>query len=72
MSAFESITYDEVIDSKLAFVGTPEGFLERIAEVKKQFDFGEISLMADFAGLKPWQVNRTIELFADRCMPELS
>lgn len=72
LSAFDTITYDEVIDSKLAFVGTPDGFLERIEEIKKMFDFNELSLMADFAGLKPWQVNRTIELFADHCMPELS
>ena len=72
LGAFETITYDEVVDSKLAFVGTPERFLERIEEIKKMFDFNEVSLMADFAGLKPWQVNRTIELFADHCMPELS
>ncbi len=72
LEAFTTITYDEVIEQKLAYVGTPEGFLERIEEVRKLFDFSELSLMADFAGLKPWQTNRTIELFAERCMPELS
>lgn len=71
LAAFGSITYEEIIEQKMAFVGTPEGFLEHLEGVKKLFPFNEVAIMADFAALKFWQVNRTLELYATGCMPEL-
>ena len=72
LNAFANITYEEIIQQKMAFAGTPEGFLEHLEDIGKLFPYNEVSLMVDFAALESWRTLRSLELFASRCIPELS
>jgi alkanesulfonate monooxygenase SsuD/methylene tetrahydromethanopterin reductase-like flavin-dependent oxidoreductase (luciferase family) len=70
--ALESLTklsYQEVVEKEIAFVGTPEQVVEQVRSLREQVPLAELAIVANFGGLEHWKVIKTQELFARHVMP---
>lgn len=73
LNQMKAYTYEHILEHDIAFVGTPAQFLDWLTHFRRSYyDCNEIALMADFGSIEPWQVARTLTLFARDCMPALA
>jgi hypothetical protein len=67
---FRTMTYEQVLDSGLAFVGTPAEVIAHINAVDQQIGgLHEFVIMSNLGGMEHWRAIRTQELFAKHVMP---
>lgn len=72
LNQMKEYTFESVLESDIAFAGTPKRFIDWIGRFRdKYYDFQELAIMADFGGQAEWQVSRTLQLFARDVMPAL-
>ena len=70
--ALESLTrlsYDEIVDQEIAFIGTPEKVVRQIENLQAKGGIGELAIVSNFGGLEHWKSIKTQQLFAQRVMP---
>ncbi len=65
------MTYEELIDKGIVFVGTPDTVGQQLLELYNDFAFDELIIISHFGNIKKSQALRTQELFADHIMPLL-
>ena len=70
MTAISALTPQTMIDSHLAYVGTPEEVLEQVQWHRDFFGEVEPSMQINFGGIRDTEAFRTLELFASRVMPK--
>lgn len=69
---FRTMTYDQILENGLAFVGTPVEVIERIKAVDQQIGgLDEFVIMSNLGGIEHWRAIRTQELFATQVIPAL-
>jgi alkanesulfonate monooxygenase SsuD/methylene tetrahydromethanopterin reductase-like flavin-dependent oxidoreductase (luciferase family) len=67
---FRTMTYDQVLDAGLAFVGTPAEVIAHIRAVDQQIGgLQEFVIMSQLGGMEHWRAIRTQELFATQVIP---
>jgi alkanesulfonate monooxygenase SsuD/methylene tetrahydromethanopterin reductase-like flavin-dependent oxidoreductase (luciferase family) len=67
---FRTMTYDQVLDAGLAFVGTPAEVIAHIHAVDQQIGgLQEFVIMSNLGGMEHWRAIRTQELFATQVIP---
>jgi alkanesulfonate monooxygenase SsuD/methylene tetrahydromethanopterin reductase-like flavin-dependent oxidoreductase (luciferase family) len=67
---FRIITYDQVLEEGLAFVGTPAEVIAHINAVDQQIGgLDEFVIMSNLGGIEHWRAIRTQELFAQQVIP---
>jgi alkanesulfonate monooxygenase SsuD/methylene tetrahydromethanopterin reductase-like flavin-dependent oxidoreductase (luciferase family) len=67
---FCRITYDQCIEEKLCFLGTPEQVIAQIRRLDQQIGgLNEMVIISNFGGIEPWKAIKTRELFAKYVMP---
>ena len=67
---FRTMTYEQVLDNGLAFVGTPTEIIEQINAVDQQIGgLNEFVIMSNLGGIEHWRAIRTQELFAKHVIP---
>jgi hypothetical protein len=67
---FRTLTYDQVLEEGLAFVGTPAEVMAHIKAVDQQIGgLNEFVIMSNLGGIEHWRAIRTQELFAKLVMP---
>ena len=70
--ALESLTklsYDDILEKEIGFVGTPEQVIAQIRRLREQAPVTELAIVSNFGGLEHWKVIKTQELFARHVMP---
>jgi alkanesulfonate monooxygenase SsuD/methylene tetrahydromethanopterin reductase-like flavin-dependent oxidoreductase (luciferase family) len=70
--ALESLTrlsYDEIVDQEIAFIGPPEKIIRQIENVQAKGGIGELAIVANFGGLDYWKSIKTQHLFAKHVIP---
>jgi alkanesulfonate monooxygenase SsuD/methylene tetrahydromethanopterin reductase-like flavin-dependent oxidoreductase (luciferase family) len=63
------LTYQEIVDQEIGFIGTPAQVVAQIRCLREQAPITELAVVANFGGLENWKVLKTQELFARQVMP---
>ena len=69
LESLTRLTYEEIVEQEIAFIGTPEKVIGQIRAVEQKGGIGELAIVANFGGLDHWKSIKTQELFARRVMP---
>lgn len=69
LESLTKLTYEQIIEQEIAFIGTPEKVIRQIREVEKKGGIGELAIVANFGGMEHWKSIKTQQLFADKVMP---
>ncbi|MGH9603908.1 MAG: LLM class flavin-dependent oxidoreductase, partial [Terriglobales bacterium] len=69
LESLTKLTYEQIVDQEIAFIGPPEKVIEQIRAVQKKGGIGELAIVSNFGGLEPWKTIKTQQLFADKVMP---
>jgi alkanesulfonate monooxygenase SsuD/methylene tetrahydromethanopterin reductase-like flavin-dependent oxidoreductase (luciferase family) len=70
--ALESLTrlsYDEIVEQEIAFIGTPEKVIRQVGELQEKGGIGELAIVSNFGGLEHWKSIKTQHMFAKHVMP---
>ncbi len=69
--ALRDLSYQELLDAGIVFVGTPEHVTGQLIDLYGEFNFQELIIMSHYGGIDRHQAMRTQELFAQHVMPVL-
>jgi alkanesulfonate monooxygenase SsuD/methylene tetrahydromethanopterin reductase-like flavin-dependent oxidoreductase (luciferase family) len=67
----EKLTFEQLVDYGIVFVGTPEKVGDQLLELWDEFRFEELLVISHFGGTTRWQAMKTQSLFARDIMPRL-
>lgn len=67
---FSELTMDDLINDGYALVGSPETVIERLAYYTDRLHAGIMVSGAHWGNMPRWKVQKNMELFASRVMPE--
>jgi alkanesulfonate monooxygenase SsuD/methylene tetrahydromethanopterin reductase-like flavin-dependent oxidoreductase (luciferase family) len=65
------LSYEELIEQGIVFVGTPEKVGRQLLELWDEFRLQELLIISHYGGTRRWQSLKTQELFARDIMPML-
>jgi alkanesulfonate monooxygenase SsuD/methylene tetrahydromethanopterin reductase-like flavin-dependent oxidoreductase (luciferase family) len=63
------LSYADVVEQEIAFVGTPERVIGQIRRLREQVPLAELAIVSNFGGLEHEKVIQTQELFARHVLP---
>jgi alkanesulfonate monooxygenase SsuD/methylene tetrahydromethanopterin reductase-like flavin-dependent oxidoreductase (luciferase family) len=69
LEALTRLSYQDIVEQEIAFVGTPERVIGQIRRLREQVPLAELAIVANFGGLERWKVIKTQELFARHVLP---
>jgi alkanesulfonate monooxygenase SsuD/methylene tetrahydromethanopterin reductase-like flavin-dependent oxidoreductase (luciferase family) len=69
LESLTKLTYDEIVEQEIGFIGTPEKVIRQIENLQTKGGIGELAIVSNFGGLEHWKSLKTQQLFADRVMP---
>jgi alkanesulfonate monooxygenase SsuD/methylene tetrahydromethanopterin reductase-like flavin-dependent oxidoreductase (luciferase family) len=69
LESLTKLTYEQVLEQEIGFVGTPEQVIGQIRKLREQVPLAELAIVTNFGGLEHWKVLKTQELFAREVMP---
>jgi alkanesulfonate monooxygenase SsuD/methylene tetrahydromethanopterin reductase-like flavin-dependent oxidoreductase (luciferase family) len=72
MPSLGKLSYDDIVNQRIAYVGTPSRVLDLFAETHEKLGVNEISILSHFGNIEYWKAAKTQELFADMVMPRLA
>jgi alkanesulfonate monooxygenase SsuD/methylene tetrahydromethanopterin reductase-like flavin-dependent oxidoreductase (luciferase family) len=69
LESLTKLTYDEIVEQEIGFIGTPQKVIAQIRELEKKGGIGELAIVSNFGGLEHWKSIKTQHLFATQVMP---
>ncbi|MBV8208228.1 MAG: LLM class flavin-dependent oxidoreductase [Acidobacteria bacterium] len=69
LESLTRLTYDEIVDQEIAFIGTPQKVIRQIENLASTGGIGELAIVSNFGGLEHWKSIKTQQLFSERVMP---
>jgi alkanesulfonate monooxygenase SsuD/methylene tetrahydromethanopterin reductase-like flavin-dependent oxidoreductase (luciferase family) len=69
LESLTKLTYDEIVDQEIGFIGTPAKVIRQIQNLQEKGGIGELAIVSNFGGLDHWKTLKTQQLFADRVIP---
>jgi alkanesulfonate monooxygenase SsuD/methylene tetrahydromethanopterin reductase-like flavin-dependent oxidoreductase (luciferase family) len=69
LEALTRLTYEDILEQEIGFIGTPEQVIDQIRRLRGQAPITELAIVSNFGGLEHWKVIKTQELFARYVMP---
>ena len=69
LESLTKLTYEEIVEQEIAFIGTPQKVIKQIKDLQKKGGIGELAIVANFGGLEYWKSIKTQHLFASQVMP---
>jgi len=70
-AATESLSFEELVEHGIVFVGTPEKVGDQLLELWDEFRFEELLIVPHYGGMDRWQAAKNQELFAREIMPRM-
>jgi alkanesulfonate monooxygenase SsuD/methylene tetrahydromethanopterin reductase-like flavin-dependent oxidoreductase (luciferase family) len=67
----EFLTFEELVEHGIVFVGTPEKVGDQLIELWDEFRFEELLLCPHYGGMERWQALKNQQLFARDIMPRM-
>jgi len=69
LESLTELTYEQIVDQEIAFIGTPEKVVQQVANLQAKGGIGELAIVSNFGGLEHWKSIKTQQLFAERVIP---
>ena len=69
LESLTKLTYDEIVDQEIGFIGTPEKVIKQIRALQEKGGIGELAIVSNFGGLEHWKSVKTQHMFAKHVMP---
>jgi alkanesulfonate monooxygenase SsuD/methylene tetrahydromethanopterin reductase-like flavin-dependent oxidoreductase (luciferase family) len=69
LESLTKLTYDEIVDQEIGFIGTPQKVIRQIEKLAEVGGIGELAIVSNFGGLEHWKSIKTQQLFAEKVMP---
>ena len=69
LESLTKLTYDEIVDQEIGFIGTPQKVIRQIENLQSKGGIGELAIVSNFGGIEHWKSIKTQELFARQVMP---
>jgi alkanesulfonate monooxygenase SsuD/methylene tetrahydromethanopterin reductase-like flavin-dependent oxidoreductase (luciferase family) len=69
LEALTKLTYEEIVEQEIGFIGTPTKVVRQIQELQKKGGIGELAIVSNFGGLEHWKSIKTQDLFSRHVMP---
>jgi alkanesulfonate monooxygenase SsuD/methylene tetrahydromethanopterin reductase-like flavin-dependent oxidoreductase (luciferase family) len=69
MEQLLTLTYEQVVNEEIAFVGTPDKVIQQIRNLQSKGGIEEIAIVSNFGGIEHWKSIKTQHLFAKHVMP---
>jgi alkanesulfonate monooxygenase SsuD/methylene tetrahydromethanopterin reductase-like flavin-dependent oxidoreductase (luciferase family) len=69
LESLTRLTYDEIVDQEIGFIGTPEKVIRQVEGLRAKGGIGELAIVSNFGGLEHWKSIKTQHLFAKHVMP---
>ena len=69
LESLTKLTYDEIVDQEIGFIGTPEKVISQVRALEAKGGIGELAIVSNFGGLEHWKSIKTQELFAKHVIP---
>ncbi len=70
MESLLKLTYDEIVEQEIGFVGTPQKVIRQIENLRRtEPGVAELTIVANFGGLEHWKSIKTQHLFAKHVIP---
>lgn len=69
LESLTELTYDDILEKEIAFVGTPEQVVGQVRKLRERAPVAELAIVSNFGGLEHWKVLKTQELFARHVIP---
>ena len=64
LESLTKLTYDEIVDQEIAFIGKPEKVLAQVRALESKGGITELAIVSNFGGLEHWKTIKTQELFS--------
>ena len=69
LESLTTLTYDEIVNQEIGFIGPPEKVIGQIRELQAKGGIGELAIVSNFGGLEHWKSIKTQHMFAKHVMP---
>ena len=69
LESLTRLTYDQIVDQEIAFVGTPDKIIAQIKTLQEKGGIGELAIVSNFGGLEHWKSIKIQHMFAKHVMP---
>ncbi|MGH9704039.1 MAG: LLM class flavin-dependent oxidoreductase [Candidatus Acidiferrales bacterium] len=69
LESLTRLTYDEIVDQEIGFIGTPEKVIRQVENLQAKGGITELAIVSNFGGLDHWKSIKTQQLFAEKVMP---
>jgi alkanesulfonate monooxygenase SsuD/methylene tetrahydromethanopterin reductase-like flavin-dependent oxidoreductase (luciferase family) len=69
LKPFYELTYEELLEERMAIVGSPESVTEQIATMSEELGFGQMMMLMVIGDMPHHRVVRSMDLFASEVMP---
>ena len=69
LESLTKLTYDDIVEQEIGFIGTPEKVIDQIRAVEAKGGIGELAIVSNFGGLEHWKSIKIQHMFAKHVMP---
>ena len=69
MESLLKLTYDEIVEQEIAFVGTPDKVIQQVRNLQAKGGIGELAIVSNFGGIDHWKSIKTQQMFSKHVMP---
>jgi alkanesulfonate monooxygenase SsuD/methylene tetrahydromethanopterin reductase-like flavin-dependent oxidoreductase (luciferase family) len=69
LESLTRLTYDEIVEQEIGFIGTPEKIIQQIRTLEAKGGIGELAIVSNFGGLDHWKSIKIQHMFAKHVMP---
>jgi hypothetical protein len=69
LESLTRLTYDEIVEQEIGFIGTPEKIIQQIRVLETKGGIGELAIVSNFGGLEHWKSIKIQHMFAKHVMP---
>jgi alkanesulfonate monooxygenase SsuD/methylene tetrahydromethanopterin reductase-like flavin-dependent oxidoreductase (luciferase family) len=69
LESLTKLTYDEIVEQEIGFIGTPEKVINQIRALQAKSGIGELAIVSNFGGLEHWKSIKIQHMFAKHVMP---
>jgi alkanesulfonate monooxygenase SsuD/methylene tetrahydromethanopterin reductase-like flavin-dependent oxidoreductase (luciferase family) len=69
LESLTKLTYHEIVDQEIAFIGTPEKVIQQVKNLQAKGGIGELAIVSNFGGIEHWKSIKTQHMFSKHVMP---
>jgi alkanesulfonate monooxygenase SsuD/methylene tetrahydromethanopterin reductase-like flavin-dependent oxidoreductase (luciferase family) len=69
LESLTKLTYDEIVDQEIGFIGTPEKVIRQVKALAEKGGIGELAIVSNVGGMEHWKSIKIQHMFSKHVMP---